>query len=190
MNETEKIVSKPEKIGKRKIKRQQVIADVIDGKLTLKQIGEKHYPNAKYPSQTLSNSVARPAYQKDIAKIVQESLITPEYLMGKLSNAIEETAPKQAVHSSYLQLALKTQAMLTDKLVKTENVAQALDISALKPDQLVELVKAIDRVKAIMSQPAGDHSTAGILQAKPATIEAQPSKIDTQPGGGGEDNKA
>ena len=77
-----------------------------------------------------------------------------------------------------------------DIITTPGNIAQALDISALKPDQLVELVKAIDRVKAIMSQPGGDRSSAGILEAKPATIEAQPSKIDTQPGGGGEDNKA
>ena len=77
-----------------------------------------------------------------------------------------------------------------DIITTPGNIAQALDISALKPDQLVELVKAIDRVKAIMSQPGGARSTAGILEAKPATIEAQPSKIDTQPGGGGEDNKA
>ena len=76
------------------------------------------------------------------------------------------------------------QADKSEVLRKSESI-QSIDISALKPDQLVELVQAIDKIKAMMAQPAEVLSIENVERLQPI-VESEPVKIDTPLSGVGE----
>ena len=65
------------------------------------------------------------------------------------------------------------QADKSEVLRKSESI-QSIDISALKPDQLVELVQAIDKIKAMMAQPAEVLSIENVERLRPI-VESEPS---------------
>src|SRR5208337_1304622 len=104
--------------------------------------------------------------------------------------AIEATTSTQAVHSTYLQLGMRHKAMLTDKQVNTNlESIKSLDFSQLTPDQKVQLSRAIDSIKASIGS-VGDRALNENVEALQPIVAPQPSTIDTQSSGGGEDNKA
>ena len=175
MNEIDKIVS-TEKIGKRKIKRAKVIADVVDGKLTLADIGRKHYPTAEYPSQTVSSAISRETYQKDIAEIIGDSEISPEFLRRELKSSILGTKPKDTVRGKYLELGMRANAMLTDKNLnenRNQDVLPALDQVPLDrlSDELVKRLKVDSQGLTPIS----------VERASNANVEANKGIVDEQP---------
>ena len=118
--------STKEIITRRKIRRRQVVAEVIKGELTYEQIGRKYYPNAKNGRQTVYSALQKPGAQAEIARIMNQSPLTPEYLTAKLTTAIESTQPKMNVHGKYLELGMRSQAMLTDRNIN-ENINTNVD---------------------------------------------------------------
>lgn len=130
--------NKSEIITPKKARQKRVAARVIAGD-SLTDIGKDEFPHAKYPHQTMSNCVKQPGYQREIAALMDYN---PEELRSMLAEELK-TRKRDAVWTRQIELAMRSEAMLTDKQIQDVTQHTSVDEVTQKAQQAVDRLLAV-----------------------------------------------
>ena len=137
-----------------------IITDLLQGK-TLRETGEKYYPNARYPAQQTSNALNQPTFQR-VARMLTKDY-TPDDLRKKAAELMESGTETTQV--AVLRLAMQEKAMLVERQqVQTVSLTEVMTMRnglELIPDDLLqdELMKrlSIKNIEPIAPVESVDH---------------------------------
>ena len=142
VNQTNKSEIAPTKITPRRIRQRKIAQGVVQGK-TYREIGEELAPDAKYPSQTVSNRVNDPGVQREINAILEESdifkVVTVERVLKEIKQLAFDTGLKPREREGYLKMLAEYLAML--KQVNLNESVTSSDELTQKAEQAIEQLK-------------------------------------------------
>lgn len=150
-NDSETIDSPPaapiderrEVLTPRRLRHKRLAEGVLAGK-TLREIGEECYPNAAYPSQTVSNALTRPGPQAAIREAAEKTDYDKSDIRRIISLVLQsaETNAREGKLTSsqakVLEIASRTEAMLTDKQEVNQSFVPIENAKGMSTDQLVQ----------------------------------------------------
>jgi hypothetical protein len=138
----------------RKVRQRRIAEGVLSGK-TYREIGEELNPDAKYPSQTISNRLN----DKGVQEAIREQVEKTDYdksdirrIISLVLQSAESNAREGKLTSSQakvLEIASRTEAMLTDKQEVNQSFVPIEGVKDMSTDQLVQ--ELTQRLRADMT---------------------------------------
>jgi hypothetical protein len=128
---------------------------------TYTEIAQKAGIEVGNPAQTIYNRLKTENFKQVMAEETKK-LYDEESLKNKLTQAIEGTKPKDAVHKGYLELGMRSLGMLIDRNINENHNFNESELEKMKQEAIQEAINAvqaeIDTPNAVGERCDADHT--------------------------------